>query len=287
MTTTAGPGERAELERLRALVEDQETLIALVAHELRAPLASIEGYVEVLLDGELGGLSPEQARALDVVGRNAVRLRALLDELRPGPRPPVTPAPRATGERVDVGTVVASAVELLRPAARLAGVGLTLEPSASAGVVAGEGPRLEQAVVNVLGNAVKYTPRGGSVAVRVLRERREVVVEVADTGIGIPEDDLDHLTEPWFRASNAAASAVAGTGLGLSIVRDVLEEHGGRLAVSSSLGSGTTVRLHLPTAPAPATGRAARSQARHAAVLVDARGPRGRLDGNAVPPLPV
>lgn len=285
MTTTAGPGEQAEIERLRALVEDQETLIALVAHELRAPLASIEGYVEVLLDGELGGLSPEQARALDVVGRNAVRLRALLDELRPGPRPAVTPAARTTGERVDVGTVVASAVELLRPAARLAGVGLTLEPSASAAVVAGEGPRLEQAAVNVLGNAVKYTPRGGSVVVRVLRERREVVVEVADTGIGIPEDDLGHLTEPWFRASNAAASAAAGTGLGLSIVRDVLEEHGGRLAVSSSLGSGTTVRLHLP--PAAATGRDAGAQARHGAALVDAGGPRRRLDGNAVPPLPV
>lgn len=285
MTTTAGPGERAELERLRALVEDQETLIALVAHELRAPLASIEGYVEVLLDGELGGLSPEQARALDVVGRNAVRLRALLDELRPGPRSPAPPAAGARGEPVDVGTVVASAVELLRPAARLAGVELTLEPSAAAAVVAGDGPRLEQAVVNVLGNAVKYTPRGGSVVVRVLRERREVVVEVADTGIGIPEDALGHLTEPWFRASNATASAVAGTGLGLSIVRDVLEEHGGRLGVSSSLGSGTTVRLHLP--PAAASGRAARAHARHAAVLVDAGGPRSRLDGNAVPPLPV
>jgi signal transduction histidine kinase len=284
MTTTGGPGERAELERLRALVEDQETLIALVAHELRAPLASIEGYVEVLLDGELGGLSPEQARALDVVGRNAVRLRALLDELRPGLRSPVPPAAGSRGERVDVGPVVASAVELLRPAARLAGVELTLEPSAAAAVVDGDGPRLEQAVVNVLGNAVKYTPRGGSVVVRVLRERREVVVEVADTGIGIPEDDLGHLTEPWFRASNATASAVAGTGLGLSIVRDVLEEHGGRLGVSSSLGSGTTVRLHFPPA---ATGRAARAQARHAAALVDAAGSRSRLGGNAVPPLPV
>jgi signal transduction histidine kinase len=258
MTMTDGRDERAELERLRALLEDQETLIALVAHELRAPLASIEGYVEVLLDGELGELSAEQARALDVVGRNAVRLRALLDELGPGPRAAAASRTGPQGERVDVGAVVTSAVELLRPAARLAEVELSLEPGRGVATVSGEGPRLEQAVVNVVGNAVKYTPRGGSVVVRVLRERRDVVVEVADTGIGIPEGDLEHLTEPWFRASNVTTSSVAGTGLGLSIVRDVLDEHGGRLAVSSSLGSGTTVRLHLPPAPVPSEAPAAR-----------------------------
>ena len=130
-------------------------------------------------------------------------------------------------------------------------------PSARRLLVVGDALRLEGAVVNVLGNAVKYTPRGGGVTVRTVEEDGRVVVEVVDTGIGIPFDELAHLTEPWFRARNATASGIDGDGLGLALVRDVVEAHGGEVSLTSVDGSGTTVRLLLPAAPAGAsTGNA-------------------------------
>ena len=114
----------------------------------------------------------------------------------------------------------------------------------------GDPLRLEGAVVNVVGNAVKYTPRGGSVTVRTFEDAGHVVVEVADTGIGVPFDELAHLTEPWFRARNATASGIGGDGLGLALVRDVVEAHGGEVSLTSVDGAGTTVRLLLPAAGA-------------------------------------
>lgn len=241
----------AEVERLRAEAEGREQRLARVGHELRAPLASIAGYVEVLLDGALGELTPEQVRALEVVGRNAERLRGLLGELRSAR--PARPASRAPGPvLLDVAGVVAAAVDLLRPTARLGGVVLDERPPARRLHVLGDALRLEGAVVNVLGNAVKYTPRGGSVTVSTVDEGDRVVVEVVDTGIGVPFDELAHLTEPWFRARNATASGVGGDGLGLTLVRDAVEAHGGEVSVTSVDGAGTTVRLVLPAATATA-----------------------------------
>jgi signal transduction histidine kinase len=240
---------RAEAERLHAQAQRHDLRLARVRHELRAPLTSIAGYAEVLLDGAFGELTPEQVRALEVVGRNAERMRALVAELRPAD--PTQPAPRTPGPvLLDVAGVVGAAVDLLRPTARLGGVVLDEQPPARRLHVLGDALRLEGAVVNVLGNAVKYTPRGGSVTVRTLEEGGSVVVEVVDTGIGVPFAELAHLTEPWFRARNATASGVGGDGLGLSLVRDAVEAHGGEVSVDSVDGAGTTVRLVLPGAGA-------------------------------------
>ena len=234
--------------------EDWLVRAAVVGHELRAPLTSIEGWVEILLDGALGDLTPEQARAVEVIGRNAQRLRAIVADLR-STQPSSTPA----GGRapVELGAVVAVAVDLVRPTARLGGVVLDERPPPRRQHVVGDPLRLEGAVVNVVGNAVKYTPRGGSVTVRTFEDAGRVVVEVADTGIGVPFDELAHLTEPWFRARNATASGIGGDGLGLALVRDVVEAHGGEVSLTSVDGSGTTVRLLLPAAgPGPPVGNA-------------------------------
>lgn len=239
---------RREVEQLRAQAEDRGQWQARLGHELRAPLASIAGYVEVLLDGALGDLAPEQVRALQVVGRNCERLRALTRELGPA-RSSSDPANTPGPVLLDVAGVVRVAVDLLRPTARLGGVLLDERPPSRRLQVLGDALRLEGAVVDVLGNAVKYTPRGGSVTVQTLEEGDHVVVEVVDTGIGVPFDELAHLTEPWFRARNATASGIGGDGLGLSLVRDVVEAHGGAVSLASVDGSGTTVRLLLPAAP--------------------------------------
>jgi len=259
MTSPENPDHDApalELERLRAAAEDKDQRLARLGHELRAPLTSIAGYVEVLLDGVFGDLTPEQVRALEVVGRNAERLRALVAEL-PSARTSRSTS-RAPGPvLLDVAGIVGAAVDLLRPTARLGGVVLDERPPARRLHVLGDALRLEGAVVNVLGNAVKYTPRGGSVTVRTLEEDDHVVVEVVDTGIGIPFDELAHLSEPWFRARNATASGIGGDGLGLTLVRDAVQSHGGEVSVDSVDGSGTTVRLVLPAAAAAGVTRTA------------------------------
>jgi two-component system phosphate regulon sensor histidine kinase PhoR len=235
--------------------EEWQARASVVAHELRAPLTSIEGWVEILLDGALGELTPEQARAVEVIGRNAHRLRRLVAELRSST--PSTSGRAPDGAAVDLGSVVGAAVDLVRPTARLGGVVLDERPAAPRLLVLGDAMRLEGAVVNVVGNAVKYTPRGGSVTVRTVEDAGHVVVEVADTGIGVPFDELAHLTEPWFRSRNATASGIGGDGLGLALVRDVVEAHGGTVSLTSVDGAGTTVRLTLPAVVnGPATGNA-------------------------------
>ena len=232
---------------------DRDARLAAVAHELRAPLTSIEGWVELLLDGALGELSAEQVRAVEVVGRNATRIRALVAEVHVAPsrHASSTSARSAPGRgSVDINAVVGAAVDLLRPTARLGGVVLDERPPGRRLHVLGDALRLEGAVVNVLGNAVKYTRRGGSVTVRAFEDGDQVVIEVTDTGIGIPFDELAHLTEPWFRAGNATASGISGDGLGLTLVRDAVHAHGGEVSVDSVDGFGTTVRLVLPAAAA-------------------------------------
>lgn len=263
------PGaERAEVERLQARLDDLDAGLAATAHELRAPLASIEGYLELLLDGTHGPLTPEQAAALQVVGRNAQRLHALVADLgatRLGPAP--EPASGAARERADLAALVGDAVDLVRPSATLGAVALRWQPPAAPVVVDADRPALEGAVVNVLGNAVKYTPAGGAVAVRLVEHEGSVTVEVVDTGIGVPDADLAHLTEPGFRATNALASQADGHGLGLALVRDVVDAHGGELSVSSTPGAGTTVRLRLPTPAASAPGAVDRGNGEHATTV--------------------
>jgi signal transduction histidine kinase len=241
------PETSAELEPQPAPVDDRAARLAALAHEVRAPLASVEGWAELLLDGALGELTDEQVRAVEVVRRNAERIGLLVDELR---WIDVAPPPRSAlgGPPLDLAFVVSTAVDLVRPSAWLGAVALEQVAPHRPLLVLGDPSGLEGAVVNVLENAVKYTARGGSVRVRTVEEPGVVVVEVVDTGMGVPAADLARLTEPRFRAANATSSAVAGDGLGLALVREVLAAHGGELSVSSVEGEGTTVRLRLPAA---------------------------------------
>lgn len=240
------PERSAELEPQPAPVDDRAARLAALAHEVRAPLASVEGWAELLLDGALGELTDEQVRAVEVVRRSAERIGLLVDELRSIDVAP--PRSARGGPPLDLAFVVSTAVDLVRPSAWLGAVALEQVAPHRPLLVLGDRSGLEGAVVNVLENAVKYTARGGSVRVRTVEEPGVVVVEVVDTGMGVPAADLARLTEPRFRAANATSSAVAGDGLGLALVREVLTAHGGELSVSSVEGEGTTVRLRLPAA---------------------------------------
>ncbi|WP_147332051.1 sensor histidine kinase [Geodermatophilus marinus] len=244
-----------ETERLK------EQFLALVSHELRTPLTSILGYLELVLDAP-GDALPEPLRGyLATVGRNAERLQRLVGDLLFTAQVDAGrfPLDRAA---VDLAEVVRAAEESLRVSARAAGVAVTVAVPPGGLLVSGDAGRLGQVCDNLLSNAVKYTPRGGLVELSLAGAWRapdgtvtpdEVPgavpvarLTVADTGIGIPEDEQGLLFARFARASTARRSGVPGIGLGLAVTAAITAAHGGDLAVASAEGRGTTVTLTLP-----------------------------------------
>jgi two-component system phosphate regulon sensor histidine kinase PhoR len=158
-------------------------------------------------------------------------------------------------QHVEMGQVLAKAVGRMRPQAEKEGVSLALEVPPDLPSVIGDAERLEQATVNLLHNAIKFTPGGGSVHVSAHLEDSAVTVSVSDTGIGIAREDLPRIFERFYKADRARARTggrpVGGTGLGLAVVKHTVEAHGGTVSVESELGHGSTFIFSIPAAPKP------------------------------------
>ena len=238
--------EQHLVARLQELDTAKTDFMSTVSHELRTPLTSISGYVELLLDAEAGELNAPQARMLDVIGRNTRRLRDLIEEMLILSKIE-SGAFSSLREPVDLVSLAEHAVEAIAPAAAKANVTLDTEVHGPLPLHA-DPDQLDRVLMNLLANAVKFTPAGGRVRLRARREDDEVVVEVADTGMGIPAAEQKALFTRFFRASNAVRQAVPGTGLGLAIVGTVVDNHDGRIEVQSTEGAGTTFTIRLPAA---------------------------------------
>jgi PAS domain S-box-containing protein len=235
--------ERQQVEHLRNLDRMKDEFIALVSHELRTPLTSIRGYLELVTEGDSGGLTAEQQHFLGVVGRNADRLQSLVGDLLFIAQ---MEAGRVELERadVDLAAVCEESVESGRPLAGAKQIELMLDAEHVA--LVGDRVRLGQLVDNFVSNAIKFTPDRGTVHVRVSAQDGHAVIEVADTGMGIPADEQERLFERFFRSSTATAQAIQGTGLGLTIARAIAEGHGGGITFTSVENEGTTFRIQLP-----------------------------------------
>jgi PAS domain S-box-containing protein len=236
--------ERAQNQRLRELDKLKDEFIALVSHELRTPLTSIRGYTELLLDGAAGDISDDQRQFLGVVDRNSQRLLHLVGDL-------LFLAQIEAGKlaldlgAIDLAAVASDSVEAARPAAEEREITLTLATS-PVPLLAGDHARLGQLVDNLVSNAIKFTPAAGRVDVRVRSHKGQAVIEVRDSGIGIPKGEKKFLFQRFYRTSSATEQAIQGTGLGLAISKAIVEAHGGAIAVESREGAGTTFRVTLP-----------------------------------------
>ena len=236
---------REALERMREVDAVKDAFVSSVSHELRTPITSIHGYLEMLLDETLGELSPAQRSAVEKVESNSRRLLGLIDDLLTLSRlqeDGLNLAPRV----VDLRTLVGDACEVVAPAAETGGLRLRVSVPEEPMPFLGERDMLERALVNLVGNAVKFTPGGGEVEVSLLPREEGSVVVVRDTGIGIPLAEQEHLFPRFFRSSLAQRQAIPGSGLGLSIARAVVHQHGGTLRVESAEGVGTTFYVELP-----------------------------------------
>jgi two-component system phosphate regulon sensor histidine kinase PhoR len=261
-----------DITQLKRLEEIRMEFVLNVSHELRTPLTAIRGYVETLLDHGLE--DREEARKfLEIIHRHADRLGRLLNDLLDLSnieleRTPLSIRPLA------VADVARHAAAILLPQAEQRSIPLVTEVPDGLPPVLADRDRLVQILVNLIDNAVKYTPEGGSVRVTARRvdgskgrvvdsskpvdqptarptERGDLVeIAVEDTGIGIPEKDLPRITERFYRVDKARSRELGGTGLGLAIVKHLVQAHGGTLTIESELGKGTRVRIALPAAPA-------------------------------------
>jgi signal transduction histidine kinase len=249
-------------DELRELDELKTRFLATVSHELRSPLTSIVSYADLIKDE--GGLTPTAARFLDVISRNAERITKLVGDLLLLSRIEAGMIPLDLVP-VSVREVVAEAVQATAPGAAQKGV--ALEGAAPDGPpVLADRARLVQVIDNLIANAVKFTDEGGRVGVTAAADGQGWRIDVQDSGIGIPPAEIGHLFDRFFRASNATTAGRPGSGLGLSIVKEVAELHGGRVEVTSTLGSGTTFHLFLP---APMGARPAPGLARESPVPAD------------------
>ncbi|GAB2838112.1 sensor histidine kinase [Lentzea nigeriaca] len=234
---------RTQLEQARkAMVSD-------VAHELRTPLSNIRGWLEAAEDG-VSDLDPA---LITLLLKEALVLQHVVDDLQD------LAIAEAGSLRLTIEPVpVAAAVEQVRAAqeARAAQAGIALVVSAEELTVEADALRLRQILDNLVSNALRYVPSGGSVTVGAVADGSDVVISVADTGSGIAAEDLPHVFDRFWRADKSRARSTGGSGLGLAIVRKLVEAHGGAVGVTSTPGRGTTFTVRLPvTAAAAGAGR--------------------------------
>jgi two-component system, OmpR family, phosphate regulon sensor histidine kinase PhoR len=240
--------QRSAMRRLREADEAKTALVSTVSHELRTPLTSIIGYLDLLLDTYGDELDPEIVGMLHVIERNATRLRSMIEDLLR--QSEVEVGRRLTAlDRVDLARVLDDVRETIAPLAANAELELDMRrPDFGAVIIDGDERELTQALINLAANAVKFTKPGGRVTVSAGQDREGAEVRVSDTGIGIPQDEIPHLFERFFRARNARSAVIPGTGLGLSIVGDIVSRHHGSIEVQSTLGMGTSFLIRLPLA---------------------------------------
>ena len=239
-----------DVTALRRLERVRTEFVANVSHELRTPLTAIQGYLETLLGGALE--ERENARRfLDIAFRHTQRLGRLLDDLTDLSNIELNKV-KLVREPLALDEITDSVLAIVQPKAEARHVTVTNEITPDVPHVDADHDRIEQVLINLVDNAVKYTSEGGSVTVRATASvsGSVVMVEVADTGIGIPPADLPRITERFYRVDKARSRELGGTGLGLAIVKHLVIAHGGELTIDSTLGEGTTVRFTLPTSPA-------------------------------------
>lgn len=239
--------EVSELKRLERIRAD---FVANVSHEMRTPLTAIQGYAETLLHNPPS--DPRMARQfLNIVTRHSERLGRLIDDLLALSDLEMGNVNVRMNE-VAVQPLLDRVLELFRDQAQKKRIRLCAEVGTETPIVLGDEDRLQQLLINLVDNALKYTPEGGSVKVQADLEPvtngadpTRVALRVSDTGCGIPDKDLPRLTERFYRVDKARSRELGGTGLGLAIVKHIAQAHNGELKIQSQLGRGTQVSVYL------------------------------------------
>jgi len=233
--------------RLGRADEAKSHFMRRVSHELQAPLNTVVNCMRLVLQGVVGQVDDRTYRLFQRAEQRSLALIDLVRDLRR-----YAALQEATGlirrEAVDLGKIVRDTVDLFAQAAEDKKVRLEVDIPASLPTVVADGEAITEVVSNLVSNAIRYTPEGGTVRVSLQPEDGRVHLVVSDTGIGIPAESLPRIFDEFYRAPNAVEAEPRGTGMGMAIVRRIVELHGGTIHLESTVGKGTTVRVTIPTA---------------------------------------
>lgn len=233
-----------DVTRLKKLEKIKTDFVANVTHEIKTPLTAIIGYLETLKSGAIENVE-ETKRFLDIILRQAERLNRLVDDLLMISNLEMKEM-KLNFEKVSLPSAVEAVVSLVEAKAASKKIIIYNNLKKNLAPIRADRDKLTQILVNVLDNAVKFTPDGGSVFIDALTTEQEVVVSIRDTGIGVPADEIQRLGERFYRVDRSRSRELGGTGLGLSIVKHLMIAHGGKMEIESRLGHGTKVSLFFP-----------------------------------------
>jgi signal transduction histidine kinase len=209
----------------------------MVSHELKTPLTAMRTSAQVL---EAAGIATETKREmLDIILRNIDRQTNLVNDLLDLSRIE-SGRMKLKFERVSLDSLIADSIESVKHAASEKGIKQNLELSESLSSVKGDREKLTQVVINLLNNAIKFTPRSGEITIKTIELNGQVEVKVRDTGIGIPPEDLDKVFDKFYQVDSTLTREAGGTGLGLAICKGIVEAHNGKIWAESELGKGST-----------------------------------------------
>jgi signal transduction histidine kinase len=242
--------ERAETlqqayDELAKIDQLKDELVQNISHELRTPIAFIKGYVNLLLDGDLGELSPQQFDSLEIVSNKTEQLVHLVNGILTL-QTLTTEAPNV--ESISPIVLVTRTVAAAIPAAQAAGIDLVSDYPEKLPAVAADPPQITQVLDNLLNNAIKFSPAGGTVTVKLSAEENMIRIQVSDTGIGIPADKIDRIFDRFYQIDGSSTRQFGGAGLGLAICKQIIDAHDGKFEVESEVGKGSTFAFLLPQA---------------------------------------
>jgi signal transduction histidine kinase len=229
--------EREELDRLK------DELIQNVSHELRTPVAIIRGYADLMEKEELGELQAEQKEAISVIVRRSTLLGKIVEDLTTMMETKAHPVYR---ESVPLLEVIERSVEDFRTSLDKAGLTLALNLPSFTPPVQGNSAHITRLIDNLISNAIKFTPSGGTIGISLTSDNDEITLQVCDSGVGIPADKIGRIFDRFYQVDGSTTRRYGGTGLGLALVKEIATAHGGSIDVESTVGQGSTFTLKLP-----------------------------------------
>ncbi|MBW1744189.1 MAG: PAS domain S-box protein [Deltaproteobacteria bacterium] len=234
-----------DVTKVDAMDKLRSDFLSMVSHELKAPLSSLLMQISVVLDGLAGELSAKQTDILGKAKEKTKGMITLVNDILDYRRLQEGKSIQKI-ESLNLAEILQRTAELMRLSAEEKGVSITCEIGKDLPAFSGDRGGMEAAFVNLISNAIKYTPRGGKVNVSLNKEGKGIRLMVVDSGIGISEDDIERIFEKFYRIKTEQTRSIAGSGLGLSIVKGIVDAHGGKIHVESEEGNGTTFIVALP-----------------------------------------
>jgi signal transduction histidine kinase len=237
-----------QIIQLKKLDKIKSNFLSVTSHELRTPMSIIKGYIQMMLKGNLGTISNEQKKALDIILQNSNRLDALIQDILDISRLE-SGTMKFIPERTNVKNMVEQTIETMQSIADTKNIKINIRLEENTPDLIIDQERVKQVIVNLLNNAIKFSNEGSIITIFVRKTRNYVLFEIQDFGRGIPTDKQDKIFEIFYQTDSERDRKFGGVGLGLAISRGIILAHGGNIWVESEPGKGSTFRLTLPITP--------------------------------------